>query len=617
MSYNNIMKKNILKLKEDLFAYILLFSGFIIRLLYIFIFTKPENYLWSDAGTYDEHAMRMAKGIHIALSTYWPPFFHMFLSLIYRPLIWLGLENWRININVILFALFYIIAFWCIYQIVKKIFTKKTGLIVLGVLILWYPFIFLNALVMSENLFFVLVFLGLYFLIIKQPTTLNGFWLGLFWGLAVITRPIFAFTLPFFIFWGLYYKINWKFLLSITITASVIIFSLMTFNYFYTGGAEKSVSSSGGFNFAMTWCDVKSVKYIHNGYWFWFVSAANIDYPDDKAIVTNVPFENQNYYYQRGINCLKEHPERVINNLSSIKKLFSSHLFPTTTDMAGWETFRLIFKIINGLLFFTAILTIIGLFKGWVFVKESTKKYIYLSALIILSLFITLYIQNVGEERYLIPYSPLLIILSLPIFTQLSNLILPIKIKKLTWLQPYWVWICYLFLIILSFFILWLSSVDIKKSYLLNADGTRTLITLPFQQEDPNFKIPNPFYRIIINSKINQSSKLNISVDDTIDSIIVNSKIFNLKSTKKAYGKNTLDNWRAGYNFVLPLKFGENTIDIKSTNTECCGSGVKLKQKPFLWIWMLIFISIGLPLAHITTLLIEILFIKKTRKKKV
>jgi len=606
------MKKNILKLKEDLFAYILLFSGFIIRLLYIFIFTKPENYLWSDAGTYDEHAMRMAKDIHITLSTYWPPFFHMFLSLIYRPLIWLGLENWRININVILFALFYIIAFWCIYQIVKKLFTKKAGLIVLGVLILWYPFIFLNALVMSENLFFVLVFLGLYFLIIKQPTTLNGFWLGLFWGLAVITRPIFAFTLPFFIFWGLYYKINWKFLLSTTIAASVIIFSLMTFNYFYTGGAEKSVSSSGGFNFAMTWCDVKSVKYTHNGYWFWFVSAANIDYPDDKAIVTDVPFENQNYYYQIGLDCIKEHPEAIINNLSSIKKLFSSHLFPTTTDMAGWQNFRLIFKIITGLLFAASLATIIGLFNGWTYINKETKKYLFLFAIIILSLFITLYFQNVGEERYLIPYCPFLIMLAIPTLTKLTNYLKRNKISSLVSIRPYWIWPCYVGFVILSLWILWISSVSLKTSYLIDTNQTRTAIKLPFQKEDPKFKDPHPSYKIILNSKIKQSAKIGIAVDDTIDKITVNGQPVDLNPTKKYYDKNLLDNWKAGYNFIIPLNAGENNIYIESTNTECCGSGIKLKQKPFLWIWILLFISIGLPLAHIFTILVEIIFRKKT-----
>jgi hypothetical protein len=186
------MKKFFLRFNENIYLYSLLVFGFLIRLTYIFNFTKPESYLWSDAGFYDLRALQMAKGQYVMFSTYWPPFYHIFLGLIYRLLIWLGLENWRIKIYVIICALLGMIGLWCIYQIVKKLFSKKIGLIILGILILWYPLIYLNYLVMSENLFFPLVFLGLYFLIVKPLKLSTGLWLGLFWGLALITRPVFA-----------------------------------------------------------------------------------------------------------------------------------------------------------------------------------------------------------------------------------------------------------------------------------------------------------------------------------------------------------------------------------------------------------------------------------------
>jgi len=607
------MKKNTPKLKEDFYAYILLFFGFLLRLFYIFTFTSPEKYLWSDAGTYDVHAMRMAKGIHITLSTYWPPFFHIFLSCLYRPLIWLGLEEQRVKIDVILFSLFYILAFWCIYQIVKKLFSKKTALFVLTALILWYPFIFLNALIMSENLFFVLIFLGLYFLIVKPETPLNGFWIGLFWGIAIIARPIFALAVPFFLLWAWRQKINWKFLLSFTITAGVIIISMMTFNFFYTDGAEKSVSSSGGFNFAMTWCDVKSVKYTNeNGYWFWFASAANIDYPDDKAIATTVPFENQKFYYQMGLDCLKQHPERIIDNFSSVKKLFHSHLFPTTSDMAGWSFFRFLFKIINGLLFVASIATIVGSLNGWISVKKFTKKYLYLFALIILSLFITLYLQNVGEERYLIPYAPLLIILSIPTIIKLFGHINKIKLSNLTWLRPYLIWLCYFLFIILSLLIFAISSVKVTKAYLIKPDGTETQITLPFQtnQTDENLT-----YEISVNSNIDQKVKINIAVDDIINKISVNNNELNLENIKKSNNQNILNDWKRGYLFDMYLNAGQNNIHIESQNTGW-GYSLKLKQKPFFWIWALLFVSFALPVAHLCTALIELIFIKKQRKSR-
>lgn len=409
------MKKLFLRFKENICLYGLLIFGFLLRLIYIFNFTKPESYLWSDPGGYDSRALEMANGVHIMFSTYFPPLFHMFLSLIYRPLIWLGLESWRIKIDIIIFALFYTLGFWCIYQITKKLFSKKIGLIVLAILIFWYPLIFLNYLVMSENLFFPLVFMGLYFLIVKPLKPSTGLWLGLLWGFALLSRPIFALALPLFVLWGLYYKLNWRFLINFTITVAIIVASMMAFNFYYTDGAEKSISSNGGVGFAMLWCDAKSIQFSNGNYYYWFAPPANADYPESKRIFTTVPFENQKYYYQMGLNCLKEHPEKLITNFSSVIKLFHSQLFPTISNIPFWENFRAIFKILTGLLFVLGLSTIIGLFSKKLKIDEPIKKYFYLFALIISSLIATVYLQNVGEERYLIPYAPLLIILTIPL----------------------------------------------------------------------------------------------------------------------------------------------------------------------------------------------------------
>ncbi|MEK7658533.1 MAG: hypothetical protein AAB352_01550 [Patescibacteria group bacterium] len=414
------MRKLFLAIKNDILLYAMLMLGFVLRLFYIFIFTTPKLYLWSDPGAYDLRALQMAKGIHMMFSTYWPPFYHIWLSLIYRPLIWLGLENWRIEIYVVISALLAMVGFWCVYQIVKKLFpapagkSQKTALIVLALLILWYPLIYLNYLVMSENLFFPLLFLGLYFLITKPQNSSTGLWIGLFFGLAFLTRPIFALVLPLFLLWGLYYKINWRLLITFTLTAAAIVASMALFNFYYTNGAEKSISSNGGVGFAMLWCDAKSLQFSNNGYSFGFGPPANIDYPENSRIFTAVPFENQKYYYQIGLNCLKNHPQQLINNFSSIIKLFHSHLFPTIGNIAGWETFRLIFKLLTGLLFIFSILTTIGLSGKRLKINESDKKYFYFMALIIFSVPLTVYLQNIGEERYLMPYAPLLIILSIP-----------------------------------------------------------------------------------------------------------------------------------------------------------------------------------------------------------
>jgi len=409
--------------KEKFWLWFLLVGGFLLRIFYIFDFTSPEKYLWSDAGEYDQRALMMAKGEHIDFSTYWPPFFHIILSLIYRPLAWLKLENWRIEIDIFIFAILYVAAFWCIYQICKKLFSVRISLFILSTLIVWYPLIFFNSLVMSENLFFFLVFWGLYILICRQNTILNGALLGIIWGSAFLTRPIFALVIPFFILWGIFYKINWKMLASFFVSFLFVATSMMAFNFYYTNGSEKSFSSNGGVGVAALWCDAKSIRYDKDNYYFIIGWPGNSDYPEDKKIETDVPFDNQAYYYKMGLDCFLKNPIRLIENFHSVWKLFDSCLFPAISSIPGWKNFRKIFKILNGFLFICSAATIAGFATNRIKIRKDIKKYFYLMALIITSLIITLYIQNPGEERYLIPYAPLLIILSIPLFLHIANLI--------------------------------------------------------------------------------------------------------------------------------------------------------------------------------------------------
>jgi hypothetical protein len=413
-------KKILNEIRNNCALYSLLVFGFFLRLFYIFTFTKPDEYLFSDPGNYDFNAIKMASGQYVNFSTYYPPLFHIFLSFIYRSLIWLGLEAHRIKVDVVIFAAFYIIAFWFIYKIVEKLFSKKAALIVIIVLILWYPLIFMNYLVMSENLFFVLLFAGLYVLIVKPLKTISGLWLGLLWGFAFLCRPIFLLTIPLFLLWALYYKVNRKILLVFIITVAVMTLSMMMFNFWYTYGAEKSVSSSAGFNFAMGWCDAKSIGWQKDGYVFGFGSVSRLNYPDNKIIVTDVPFENQEYYYKIGMNCIKEHPERIITNFYSLTTLFNSGLFPSTKSIAGWDFLHQIFKFLTIFLFFYSLLVIFLLVTNKLKIDSFAKKNLYLMALIVFALFLTIYTQGTGEERYLIPYAPLLLIIAIPLIRQKS-----------------------------------------------------------------------------------------------------------------------------------------------------------------------------------------------------
>jgi hypothetical protein len=176
-------------------------------------------------------------------------------------------------------------------------------------------------------------------------------------------------------------------------------------------------------------------------------------------------------------------------------------------------------------------------------------------------------------------------------------------------MRPYVIWLFYFFLIILSLLILWVSSIQIQKSYLILPNKIKTQITLPFQTNEDHKSMS---YEIILNSNIDQYAKINIAVDDIINEISVNNKKLDLTKTLQANNQTVLNDWKRGYVFDIPLESGKNKIVINSQNTGW-GYSLKIKHKPFFLIWTFCFISIGLPLAHICTVLIELIL---KRKKK-
>ncbi|MFH0803464.1 MAG: hypothetical protein V2A78_13910 [bacterium] len=400
---------------EEPFILCMLLLGFIIRILYIFIFTTPQDYLVSDMGGYDERACQMVKGQEIFCPTYWPPFFHIFLSWIYRPLQFLGMLQYRVGIYIVFMALLSVMTNWALYGISLKLFSKRVAQIVLLTATFWYPLIYLNIFVLSENLFIPLLYIGLYILVCGKQNVKNAVALGVLWSAAFLTRPIFLSFIPLFLLWALYHRLGRKYILSFFSTVLLIVFLMVSFNISTTKGREKSISSGGGVNFALTWCEAKSIEYHLGGYGYSFVPPAAIDYPENKRIVTNVPFYDQRYYYQMGLNSIKRDPKVLFRNLRSIFRLFHSHMFPRWGNIFRGYQLTQLFKILNIFFLVLSIVAVWRVRRGKLPMERACIKYVSLFVLLFFSLLIAVYLQNPGEERYIIPYAPLFIILGSPI----------------------------------------------------------------------------------------------------------------------------------------------------------------------------------------------------------
>jgi hypothetical protein len=165
----------------------------------------------------------------------------------------------------------------------------------------------------------------------------------------------------------------------------------------------------------MSWCDLKCIEYSRDGYRVKYCATASRD-TDKKELTTDIPFYEQNYYYKLGIDCISKNPARIITKLLSIVDLFHSKMFPVRHDIKYSEELITIYKILN------ILLAIIAGATSLLLLRKGAYKYITILLLLPLSLAVTVYLQIEGEERYLIPYSPIFFILALPSILQVRKI---------------------------------------------------------------------------------------------------------------------------------------------------------------------------------------------------
>ncbi len=320
--------------------------NFILRLVYIFVFTTPDNYLITDMGAYNERALNLVAGNPRPFPNYWAPFFHIFLSIIYWPLKQLDMMDYKVRLVVVILAVLGSFTVFFVYKITSKLFSEKSARIAAIITTLWYPLVYLNIFLLSENLFIPLLYLGLYIYFCRKDWEYSDLLLGVVWGMAVLTRPLILIFIGFFVLWLLFQK-RYRFVLGFLTAFCLIMLNMSIYNRVTTNNTTTLISSGNSVNFVMQWCDTKSIEYNSDGVRFGFAPPANHEYDDDKRRYTEEPFYNEGYYYKMGLNCIKEDPERIVTGTRSIKNLFHSELFPHFYNIWASRELYLPFKLLN------------------------------------------------------------------------------------------------------------------------------------------------------------------------------------------------------------------------------------------------------------------------------
>ena len=389
--------------KEKKLLLLIVILSLLVRIGYIFLFTTPQNYINSDMSFYDQYADALVNGKQMPMWPAWAPFFYIYLAGWYWIFKLLGIYPLKYYLLPIIHSLIFALCTYLIFETTKKLSNARAALIASMIYAFYYPYIYLNIFVMSENLFFPLIIISLYLITCKLEKRRTYYLLGFLIALASLARPVLLLFIPAFMLWTLLYQEKPTFKIFLFLVPILLLFCAQAaFNYSMTEGKVKGPFSNGALNMAFAWCDLRGI--IYNGDYHWeFGPPAAIYYPESKIINTTVEFTNQPYYYSMAFECLKKDPKQLLYRFKGITRLFQSQLFPWYQNIAGWRVLILIFKII------TAVLLIP--FSFYSISKIKRKDILILFGLLLLSVFAIEYLANAGEERHFIPFTIVFIIL--------------------------------------------------------------------------------------------------------------------------------------------------------------------------------------------------------------
>ncbi|MFH0853182.1 MAG: glycosyltransferase family 39 protein [bacterium] len=392
----------------------LFFITVALHLAYVFIIFDEELFNHWLPEQYDFRALALISGEQFSNPTAWGSY-HILLVPIYKFLQLTGLLNDRLFILTIINSLLAGAATALIYGISQQLFgNKKISVISALLLAVYYPYLYFNALNLSENFIIPLV-LGVFFLTIiklKQRLIFSAIVTGLLFGLSLLARPIIIPFILFFLIWIIWhlkggrlsvgkYLINFIWPLLLVVMASLLI------NHSFDAQGRYSLADSGGVNAAIAWCQPRKISYeTLQGEAFWFSSPIFQSKDASTDIKSEIPFYNQGHYYQMAFNCLKENPIRIITNIKHPVNIYHSIFYPNYFSSAWHLILINIWKALTIPLFFGFIL--------YPLLDKQNRQFWALGGLLLSSLIIMVYLGNPGEERYLIPYYFVLILWGIP-----------------------------------------------------------------------------------------------------------------------------------------------------------------------------------------------------------
>ena len=409
---------------------ILLVLSAYIKFIYVFHYTAYEDYLVSDMNAYWHRAVESYYHGDFNPDQWniWPPFGHMVLAWIFKILYLFDLYPHKLEIVLSINILLSTLTVWFVYRIALHLFPSGAfALVTAGVYAFFFPLIYFNAFILSENPSLFAALLALVMLLEHEPgNALHLFVTGLVLAFAIAIRPSVGMAgLPFSLYILLRDGFSKRSLLeAIVFSSGYFLFLLLVVanNNAISAGKLKGLSANGGLNYYLTTCRKHAVYSVSDEGTYVIGTASSAAWPELGSGTFNVPFYRQKIFYDKAEECLREHPLTLVERFHRFRFLYFDAFFPFMFNAKyAPEGIPLFSRIALGM---TAIL----LFLPFLFYDRRVSRSTLLLLIgFSLSQLIVLYFFNI-EQRYLYGFFFVIALLSL-----LTPFVLVQNFKRFGW----------------------------------------------------------------------------------------------------------------------------------------------------------------------------------------
>jgi hypothetical protein len=347
----------------------------------------------------------------------WPPFFHILIANFFKPLALLGLFEHKLELFLSFNVLLSSVGVYALYFLAWEVIEDKTAATTIaGLYAFSIPLIYFNAFVLTENLAVPLLIVCLALIVCRDGYFFQSISAVLF-GITVAVRPGFGILLcpilGFMLLREMSFSLRFKQSLIFTLIFFLVIGGVIVEVNHISGGRVTGLSASGGLNFYLGKKRLKKIVSKFDGFKYVIGPPSTQDNLMAGVEVTNVPFYNDEHFYRKGFEYIRENPSILLEKVFHQWDLFFGPLLPSSPSAFGFEYWYKPSQWLYFLMFLT-----LGL--SYLPIKETPEfrlEYIFLLSIPFFFLF--LFYWFTVEHRYLYQFAFVLYVLTWEILRSL------------------------------------------------------------------------------------------------------------------------------------------------------------------------------------------------------